>query len=102
MPVAWGMSCGDDDDAAKDHLIRTSIHDEYDFGVSQDRNRTVVYLELIYTRKIDKNSSKGDCSVSFPRGAKQRHTDTTYHAAATADPVGATPDCLTGQIVPQC
>ena len=35
-------------------LIAASIHDEYDFGVSEDRNRTVVYLEFIYTRRIDK------------------------------------------------
>ena len=35
-------------------LIVASIHDEYDFGVSEDRNRTVVYSEFIYTRKIDK------------------------------------------------
>ena len=34
-------------------LIAASIHDEYDFDVSWDRNRTVVYLEFIDTRKID-------------------------------------------------
>ena len=36
-------------------LIAASIHDDYDFDVSEGRNRTVVYLEFIYTRKIDKN-----------------------------------------------
>ena len=40
------------------YSIAASIHDEYDFGVSQDRNRTVVYLEFIYTRKIDKRYAK--------------------------------------------
>ena len=59
-------------------LIAASIHDEYDFGVFSDRNRTLVYLELIYTRKIDKKyanissdrihheySSGWDCLSSF-------------------------------------
>ena len=44
--------------AGKVDLTAASIHDEYDFGVSWDRNRTVAYLEFIHTRKIDKKISQ--------------------------------------------
>jgi len=36
-------------------LIAGSIHDEYDFGVSKDGYKTIVYLKFIYTLKIDQN-----------------------------------------------
>ena len=34
------------------NLIAGSIHNEYDFGVSKDGYKTIVYLKLIYTLKI--------------------------------------------------
>jgi len=37
------------------NLIAGSIHNEYDFGVSKDGYKTIVYLKFIYTLKIDQN-----------------------------------------------
>ena len=39
-------------------LIAGSIHNEYDFGVSKDGYKTIVYLKFIYTLKIDQNYTK--------------------------------------------
>jgi len=36
-------------------VIAGSIHNEYDFGVSKDGYKTIIYLKFIYTLKIDQN-----------------------------------------------
>ena len=36
-------------------LVRARIHNEYDFGVSKDGYKTIVYLKFIYTLNIDQN-----------------------------------------------